>query len=142
MPKIPQLAESTERLAINLFDIDYVSPELRARLLAGRLDLRRESIVRVNGDNIMETGVPFSCATHDDLLSAATACDLLRSENRREGDKTIRIYVSKGNGWTKVSGNTILTVPIDGELHLNPEVFQSARASLPDLAPVPRKVVF
>lgn len=146
MPKIPEVIVEVsservtlaERLAISLFDLDYISPMLRTKLLSGRLDLRRENVIRANGESIMETGIPFTC----ELLLAATACDMIRSENRREGDRIVRVYLNRGNGWVKVSSNTILTIPIDGELHLNPEVFPSARESLPDMAPTPKRVEF
>jgi len=124
MPKI----QTDERLALNLFDLDSIVPELKMRLFRGRLDLRRDSVIRVDKDKTDETAVPLL----GDLLSAAVACDILRSENRREGDKVVRVYLNRGTNWVKLPASAILTDRIEGELILNSEIFPSARALLPE----------
>lgn len=132
MPKI----QTDERLALNLFDLDSIVPELKMRLFRGRLDLRRDSVIRVDKDKTDETAVPLL----GDLLSAAVACDILRSENRREGDKVVRIYINRGTNWVKLPSSAILTDRIEGELILNSEIFPSARALLPE-KPLPVRAV-
>ena len=132
MPRIPD----SERLAINLFDLDSVHPHLKVKLLNGRMDLKRDNIIRIDPDKTDETAVPLV----GDLLTVAVACDILRSENRREGDKVVRIYLNKGGNWIKLPSAAILTHRIEGELTLDPEIFPSARACLPDKPPPVRAI--
>lgn len=117
----------SEKLAINLYDLDRLPPEMRIKLLKGRLDLNKENIIdyeytttNINGEKEkrVEKGSQFTC----DLLAAALVCDIIRSYDRSVGDIETRIYLNKGDGiWTKLSKNAILVV--SGGKKLNPKYF-------------------
>src|ERR1700677_432323 len=90
-----------ERLAISFVDFKQIDVSVRQRLLAGRLDLSRP--VRVLESSGREGFKPspalaFSCP----LLSAATACDLLRCEDRRQKRKPCRVYLLRAKIWVKM----------------------------------------
>ena len=143
MPKIPPLPTPeqteakpvTERLGINLFDLERVDTGMYQRLLAGRLDLRKESVVRLSDSKPDDSVVPFTCGTRE----AALVCDILRSENRREGDEPVRVYIFRAKAWTRLSGQVILTLPGDPEsgqkARLNPDIFPSQVMYAPLLPP-------
>lgn len=112
-----------EKLAVALADLDRVDPELRGPLLAGRLDLT--TAIRVGADRAIEDTpvVMFTC----DLLTAATVCDILRSNDRKLGDQPTRLYIHRGQSWSRVNFNEILTVLVAGKVKLNPLVFPSVQ---------------
>lgn len=124
-----------ERLAVALEDLDRVAPELRVKLLKGRLDL--DNVLRHAGQHREEEvpAVPFTC----DLLTAAIACDVLRSNDRKLGDELTRVYVLRESRWTRVTSKTVLTVIVEGKVRLNPEVFSIDKVVG---APPPRRAAF
>ncbi len=121
MPRpLPTQKVPTERLAINLFDIGRVDLGVLRLVLGGKLDLRKEAAIRIS-KLAEDTAVPFTC----DLLTAAIACDVLRSENRKLGENPIRIYLAKpGGNWSRLGGNEVLTIT-EGGVALDPRVFPS-----------------
>lgn len=117
MPIIPS-KDHKHKLAIALPDLDRVSSEMRAKLLAGRLDLTQ--IIRVGQDRMEDVpAVVMTC----DLLTAATICDILRSNDRQVGDPPTGLYLLKSTSWSRITNNTVLTVIVDGKVALNPVVF-------------------
>jgi len=138
MPLLPserKQSDVTERLAVCLFDLERVEPLMFVRLLAGRVDLDRSLVIRVDPSRPDETAVP----TKGPVLPAATALDLLRSENRREGDQVTRVYLDKGRGWVRLSANAVLTVSEGGKSKLNPDIFGS-QVEVVSVAPTPQRV--
>ena len=120
------------RLALSLEDVDRMVPEMRARLLHGKLDL---TLIRV-GPKSNVPAVAFSC----DLLTAATICDIIRSEDRKAGDSPTGVWVLR-KSWSRVSGNAVLTLVTDAGIKLNPDAFSEVPVSVlpPTSLPV-RKV--
>lgn len=108
------MPERRERLAINLYDLSRLEPTIRTMLLGGRLDLSRESVVRVDLERPDETAVPFTCP----LEQAAACCDVIRGHDRRSGEPPTRVYLNRlGNGsWERISGGAILV--INGRLNI------------------------
>lgn len=125
----------SELLGINLADLERVPPRLFGQLFHGRLDLAKDKIQRL--EKIEDTFVPFTSG----LLEAALGCDILRSEDRQQGDPVTRLYLNKGKGWSKLAATIVLTKIENGECVLNAEVFTSIRELAP-LAPLkPRKLI-
>ena len=104
-------------LAVNLPDLDRVSPFIREILLRGKITLKKA--ILVDRDRYDELAVKFTC----DLLTAACACDVLRTKDRREKRYPTRVYLRTKKAWTKIPGDKALTLVKDGDLRLNPEVF-------------------
>jgi hypothetical protein len=109
-----------ERLALNLWDLERVHPQVRARILP-LLDIRRESAVWIDPDREDETACPFTCA----LVTAAAAADLIRGMARQCGEPPPRVYLNRlGVGsWVRLAGEAILTHLLDGRVVLSPAVF-------------------
>lgn len=111
--------EARERLAVNLFDLDRMNPDVRAMLLGGKLDLAGGAI-RVDDSRLDETGVTFSC----DLLTAASICDVIRNQDRIVGDYPTRIYVFR-RAWSRLPGDEVLTEVVVGKVRLRRRTFAS-----------------
>lgn len=131
---MPRASERREGLAVNLFDVTerIQDDELRQRLLKGKLDTRRESLIEAKSrDKLRETGAVFTC----DLLTAALTCDLIRNNDRKAGDYPTRVYVRYATVWERVTAAVVLTEVVGGKVILNPEVFPPQKKFVP-LAPV------
>ena len=127
MPTIDRVEEK-ERLAINLFDLDRVSPDIRPVLLGGRLQL---TPIRMDKDRPDETGVEFTCP----LLEAALIIDTLRGHDKKVGDYPTRAYIRRGTAWTKLPGDRILTIiSEEGDIRLNSLFFD-----VPPAPAIPKK---
>lgn len=75
------------------------------------------------------------------LLEAALGCDILRSEDRQQGDPVTRVYLNRGKGWSRLVAGVVLTKIENGECILNAEIFTSIRELAP-LAPLkPKKLI-
>lgn len=111
-----------ERLAVNLFDLNRVEPSLFRLLFAKRLELNKGKAIRVDPKVTTETALPFHCS----LIEAATACDILRNENRKLKEPIARVYVNRGRGWVKLPSTVFLTLAMGESCILNPEVFGQA----------------
>jgi hypothetical protein len=123
---------SPERLAVSLKDLNRMVPEVRRKMTEGKLDLTE--IVRV-GEKENTPALAFSC----DLLTAATICDIIRSEDRRVGDTPTGVWIFR-RAWTRVGGGILLTIMVDGEVRLNPEVFSVEVEVVAPAAPTFNKV--
>ena len=129
--------DRTERLAVNLYDLDRVAPSLRASLVAPRLDLTKPIDMGWDRKSDDETAVVFNC----DLLSAAIICDTLRSHDRAAGDSPTRVYLFK-KVWTRVASHVVLTELVDGRCQLSPDVFVVEVEAAPVVAPaISRRVL-
>lgn len=127
------MKQRNERLAVSLTDLDRVPMELRGPMLAGKLDLTQA--VRVGTDRVEDVpAVAFTC----DLLTAATVCDLLRSNDRKRGDPPTGLYICKDRSWTRITNSAVLTVLASGRVALNPAVFPEEAG--PGTAPQPKIV--
>lgn len=118
MPKL----KSEPVLALNLFDLDRLDPQLRASLLGGKLDLSRP--IRLGKAD--EVAVGLVCST----LTAALAIDVIRSEDRRHGDEPTRAYIHRGD-WERLDPSAVLTVMREGKSRLNPIFFSRVLESSP-----------
>lgn len=107
-------------VAINVFDLDGLGSEVRKKLLVPRLHLDGAICVDRKGKD--EHAVVFSCSA----LEAGTACDIVRSEDRRAGRPETRVYLGQKGRWTKVPSHLALTVVRNGATVLNPAVFRPA----------------
>ena len=111
-----------EKLAVNVYDLEGIDAAIRQRVLGPQLDkLDAKNPVWIDRNRDDESAVIFTC----DLLTAALACDILRSECRRENGPVIRLYLKKG-AWQKVPSTAILTAIINDKAVLNPAVFGGA----------------
>ena len=127
MPKLPSDDEAGI-LAVSLFDLERVEPGLRQRSLTPRLDL--------SGALLMDPDDPKSRAVRmrGELLAAAFALDLARSEARRAEEPLLRAWVRAGERWRLLPDDAVLTrVMADERWGLDPRWF-------PDQAPAPAYV--
>lgn len=128
-------SERKERLAIWLDDIDRIAPELRDKLLSGRLDLTQT--VRVGrGELQRHKSVPalvFTCP----LLEAALVCDIIRSHDRKAKERPTELYINRGTSWARLIYSAVLTAVVDGKVILNPAVFPNVEVTVPLPAPKP-----
>lgn len=106
------------RLGINILDVDRINPLLRPKLLNGKVDLSRDRI-EVIPDSPEDKILVFTCPP----ILAALTIDMIRSENRAEGDEVVRAYVCVGDRWKKLESNAILTEPENGQYILNSNHF-------------------
>lgn len=125
--KIP--ISSGERLAINLIDIDRLSPTIMRAVIVPHTIKKAVQV----GEAVSDVGIEFSC----DLLHAATICDVIRSDDRKMGDPITRIYLFNGRSWKKLPDEAILTrvdigadqrvsTPLQGlVLSLSPKYFET-----------------
>ena len=133
----PRTGSARDRVvAVNLWDLDRVHPEIVRLVLAGKVSGDKAAIFKV-ADRHEDTAVPFIC----DPKTAAMACDVLRSECRRCEVRAVRVYVSPdGARWVRVPERGVLTwVDGDGITHLSPEFFPTGERPEP-VAPVPQAV--
>lgn len=122
------------RLAIDLKDLDRLDPVIRTRLLKGRLDLANP--IQISKDRaIPDHAIPFSCG----LLSAATICDIIRSEDRKSGDFPTQLYIYKTT-WNRIPSHVALTIQVKGSVKLNPTIFPAVAVTL--IIPPPQAVDF
>lgn len=93
-----------ECLAVNLADLDRMDPALRGPLLHGKLDLKAGHI-RVDPRRVDEFAVGFTC----DLLTAATLCDVVRSNDRKLRQSPTRVYLRRRVSWEQLPKDAVLT---------------------------------
>ncbi len=126
MPKTNKpSAEERFRLAISLEDLDRIDPIQRANLLHRRLDLQEP--IRLSRHSA-EVIVLFRCSLKD----AGYICDIIRSEDRKNGDSITRIYLQCDGGPRKRTGdNQVLIVQLNGVSSLNPILFQEPITLIP-----------
>lgn len=119
-------------LALNIHDAERMDPEMRVKMLKGRVDLGRVVDMRFDRTpEAKEAAVVFTC----DLLSAAIIIDLLRSHDREAGDFATRAYIKK-NAWGRIPSNVVLTIKNgDQKTSLNPEIFGNLEGARPVLVP-------
>ena len=119
MPKIVE-EERSEKIALNLFDLERLDPWFRQKMdLKRKLDMDRP--IKTDWDRVEtkdEVALVFTCP----LLEAALTCDLIRNYNRSVGDWPVRLYIKK-KSWARVPSYRILTVLENGKAALNPLVF-------------------
>jgi hypothetical protein len=101
-----------ERLAIDIADLDGIELVTRQRLLA---DYVVDTAIEVKrGDWALE----FTC----ELLPAAAICDTARQI------RPIKVYINRGQGWSKVKDDVRLAILESGRLILNPAIFPRSNA--------------
>lgn len=116
MPKL--IDEEGERLAVHLADLDLFDNVMRCKLFGPglcRLDVEGREEAKGNPILVFKGG----------LVQSALIIDLGRSYNREAGQKVLRVYLDKGNGWQRVPSKTALTILVEGSTALNPEVFDN-----------------
>lgn len=111
------MSERTEKLAINLFDLDRLPEDMRGSLLGGRLDTG--TVVTIDRNKVDEKAVIFVCT----LLDAAQVCDIIRLVDLKAQDSITRVYLKRSLVWIKLSSTQLLTVVQNGKSVLNPELF-------------------
>lgn len=139
MPPVKKLSpEQRYRLAINLFDLDKLPTELQARLLGGKLE---KTTVPVDLDRTQTSiAVPFKC----DLVTAALAIDIIRSECRRSKEAPIRAYINRGGeAWSRLAERDVLSVKGESGWILNEEIFvdKSPVEIAPPIPLLPEKIM-
>ena len=127
-PERQPTTDRDERLAVSVFDLDPIHAVVKA-MLAGRVDFRREAVVKVGKD----AAAPLICS----LLDAAVVLDLLRSECRRVGDPAPRVYVRRDGRWSAVPPETVLTVLNGAGPELSQTVFPPPKTA-PVWVPPPK----
>lgn len=107
------------QLAIGIYSLDRLDPELFKRVLAPRLDPQR--VVEVTLGTQVVRAIPFK----DDisLLTAAMAVDILRSENRKAGQPEIDVYRLRQPEWRPIAADEVLTVQVKEKFILNQRIF-------------------
>ncbi|SRR6266404_4623602 len=133
-PRIVNGHARKEQLAINVFDLTRIDETIRAMLLGGKLDLDPEHAIKVDPGRMDETAVTFVC----DLLTAASASDVIRGRDREAGDHPTRVYLRRIKAWERLPVAAVLTRVCGGELFLDPGVFPPAAASVPIAASAKR----
>lgn len=123
------MPEAKERLALAVEDLFRLLPEQRKKILKGKLNV--SELVNTSGEGAKRVpAVAFTC----DLLTAALACDAVRSTNRRLGEPPARIWVFRQT-WSPVPGNAVFTLDDGGKAVLNPDVFRIELAPVALVAP-------
>lgn len=121
MPPIPNKQPTPPdpkgRIAINLFDLDAMDAGLRIMLFGNRLNLK--SPIRVDPKNISETAIEIT----GQLITAASALDIVQSERRKLGENPAKIYANRSGNWVRLPSTILLTVLKDGKASLNHQVF-------------------
>lgn len=112
-------ALQTERLAVNLSDLERLSQEIWIELrLRALLDPDKRNLVTFQEER--EAAVRFKC----DLLTAACICDTLREHDRRCKDYPTRVYIQRVSAWERIPGDALLTLMVDRQPRLNPKLFK------------------
>lgn len=131
------MVAENNRLALPVSVLELIDPGLRERLsLASRLE---RTPIRLDSDKVHI--VAFSC----DLLTAALICDIIRSNDRKLGDRASPIYRqrSPGGKWVRASDTTVFTTTdTDGKAHLSVDVFPEVIKPEDLIPPSPQKVVW
>lgn len=118
MPILPP--KRKERLAINLFDLDATTVEMRVMLFGeGMKLLDLQNPIRIDPNDINETAIEL----RHTLLVGAAALDTFQSGRRKFGDAPAKLYIHRGQTWVRLPGTTLLTVVRHGRPALNPLVF-------------------
>lgn len=116
-----------EQVAINLFDLERIDTAVRNSLLIGRLD----PISSFDVDTGRKSDVAVKFSSDQELLPCCCICDIIRSTQRAEGDRVLRVYVSidYGESWKLVGSNDLLTLADQADkdsenpIRLNPDIF-------------------
>jgi len=135
-PSGPIIDDTRYKLALNLFDTDRMAPELRSKLLAGKVNLKET--VNVDLDRVQTSvAIVFTC----DLLTAALVIDIVRSEDRKVNGPLTRAYINRGGtAWSRLPNNVVLTVAEAGKpTRLNPQIFAEKEEEVVLLPLIPRK---
>lgn len=134
-PKKPR----PELLGVNLFDMEKCGPALIGRVLGGKLEDRP---LVYDPDKEDEVLVVLSCGLETGVL----ALDVLRSEGKRIGVNSIRVYLSKSGDrtqWVKIPNETSLSVEKAGRFLPNPKVFPRVESAAEVVAPpLPQRIDF
>lgn len=112
---IPIVFPEVLRLAINVYDLERANPP-KELALGRRLS---QEIVWIDKNKKEEKALPFVC----DLITAATICDIIRNQARKDSKYPPRVYVKKRD-WKRLKESDYLTIVNNGTVILNPEVFQ------------------
>ncbi len=107
----------SEKLSLNVYDLNNLDSLLRAKLLGGKLD--KDNPVLIDRNDESETAIILTA----DLLVSATVCDIIRSEDRRLNETPTRVYLHRNGSWTKLPRSVLLTIIENGKVILNPEIF-------------------
>lgn len=119
--KVEQRLRKDVCLGINVADLIRVNPHLRLRALrtadgTPKLDLEK---VKTFGEAPDERFAEFKC----DLLSAALAIDIIRNEGRVERSTICRAYIKRGETWSRLPFNAVLTRKESDHYVLDESVF-------------------
>lgn len=102
---IQWIEQRSERLAINVDDLDRLDDHTKLKLVA-HLEVTPQEYLKIDKDRAEpEAALAFDCQ----LLQAALMCDMLRHYDRKAGDKPTRVYAFKAKVWTRVPTNVTLT---------------------------------
>ncbi len=119
------------RLAVNLIDLERVTPFIRTALFGPKLArLDASKVLKMDPARFDEMGVAFACP----LLDAACILDTMRAHDRKVGDSPTRCYVFR-TAWTKVPGAQQLSVMSNGRPILNPSLFRAAELAAGEWLP-------
>ena len=127
--------DSGNILAIDIYSLDRLDPELFKRILASRLDSKRVVEIPLGAQTVRVIPFRFGCTS----LAAAISIDVIKSENRRAGQPEVQCYVKLDGKWLRVPSGTTLTTRIGDRYVLNQSIF--GVLSPDDLLPPPSKSV-
>lgn len=114
--------ERSERLALNIHDLDRLPAEERKKLLAGRID-PKGSIVWPYGEEAPESvAIPLTCP----LLQAAILVDVIRSKDREAKREPCQVYIERDGEWVEVEKDAVFSTLYNGRFLLNHSVFPPA----------------
>lgn len=109
---MPKVVENL-LLAVNITDLTRLDTLTRQLVLGNKLDLNFP--VHIGPD---EAAAMFKT----ELLEAAMACDVLRSEAKRS-NRPVRVYLKRRSVWSRLPADVPLTSLIDNQCCLNPDIF-------------------
>lgn len=113
-----------ERLALNLFDYEKITPTFREKLgLARRLDITN----KFRFDDTDGIGIPLTGG----LLTAALVLDVIRGLDRQAGTGVTRAYLKRLSAWERLPADTVLTTVVNGATILSPAVFPPVVVATP-----------
>jgi hypothetical protein len=111
---------SGSRVSVPIYDLDRLDKELFKRILASRLDSQK--VVEITLGTQTVRAIPFRDEVN--ILTAALAVDVLRSENRKAKQPEVQVYLKRNNGtWTRIGEGEVLTTQLKGKFVLNQRIF-------------------
>ena len=128
--KAAELDAPRGSLALSLFDLDHLDPAYVGMVLQGKVS--GGGVARPDPDDPKQAAAVLNC----ELLTACIAADLLRSELRREcGEaKALRCWI-KRDGWVRLPNFRPLSLTVEGEVALNPALFEPELPVKPAVPP-------